>query len=51
MSATQATWQEVHGRWKLTGGIDGDGDPLTAIFVITSDSDDVYAWNAFDCEP
>jgi hypothetical protein len=47
LSATQATWQEDHGRWMLTGGVDRDGDPLTAIFVVISDSDDVYVWNAF----
>jgi hypothetical protein len=47
LSATQATWQEDHGRWMLTGGVDRDGDLLTAIFLVTSDSDDVYVWNAF----
>jgi hypothetical protein len=47
LSATEATWQEDHGRWKLTGGSDDDGEPLTAIVIVTLDSEDVYVWNAF----
>lgn len=47
LSATSAIWQEDHGRWALLGGVDNDGEPLTAIVMVTTDSDDVYAWNAF----
>jgi hypothetical protein len=47
LSATRATWQEDHGRWMLTGGVDGDGSPLAGIYIVISDSDDVYVWNAF----
>jgi hypothetical protein len=47
LSATSAIWQEDHGRWRLTGGMDNDGIPLTIIVMVTSD-DDVYAWNAFE---
>jgi len=47
LSATGATWQEDHGRWMLIGGVDRDGAPLTGIYIVISDSDDVYVWNAF----
>ncbi len=47
LTAKVATWQEDHGRWMVTGGLDNDGEPLTVIVMVTLDSDDVYAWNAF----
>ncbi len=47
LTATRAIWQQDHGRWMLTGGVDSDGEALTGIFIVISDSDDVYAWNAF----
>lgn len=28
-SCTSALWQEEHGRWRLDGGLDLDGDELT----------------------
>jgi hypothetical protein len=47
MTAVEATWQEEHGTWKLTGGVDRDGEPLTVPIVVLIDTEDVYVWTGF----
>lgn len=47
MSATGAIWQENHGTWKLTGGLDCDGEPLTVAVVVLITTEDVYVWTGF----
>ena len=36
-TATAAAWQPDRGTWKLTGGMDLDGDPLTVVVAIDDD--------------
>ena len=47
MTAVEATWQEEHGTWKLAGGVDHDGEPLTVPIVVLIDTEDVYVWTGF----
>lgn len=47
LTAANASWQEEKGTWKLTGGRDIDGDPLTVAVVVALDMEDVYVWTAF----
>ena len=47
ISAVEATWQEEHGTWKLSGGVDRDGESLTVPVVVLIDTEDVYVWTGF----
>lgn len=47
LTAADASWQEEHGTWRLTGGRDIDGDALTVAVVVALGMDDVYVWTAF----
>lgn len=37
LTATAATWQDEQGNWRLTGGVDLDGDELTACVDLMAD--------------
>lgn len=37
LTATAAIWQEVERTWRVTGGVDCDGDELTACVDIMAD--------------
>lgn len=47
-TATAAQWQDEHGTWKVTGGTDVQGDPLTTAMVVVCESEDVYLWTLFE---
>ena len=47
LTAVKAMWQEEHGTWKLTGGVDRDGEPLNVAVIVLIDTEDIYVWTGF----
>jgi hypothetical protein len=37
LTASYARWQEEHGSWRITGGVDLDGDDLSVAIEFTGD--------------
>ncbi len=37
ISAATATWQDDRGNWKVDGGVDLEGDELTAVVDVQAD--------------
>jgi len=37
LTATRATWQAEHGSWKVSGGLDLDGEELVVAIEFTGD--------------
>ena len=46
-TSIEASWQEEHGTWKLSGGVDRDGDPVTVAIAVSAEDEDIYVWTGF----